>query len=182
MKAFGTTVRQIAAVAAKNHGHSVANPLAQYRFPMTVDEVLADRPVAWPLTRAMCAPMSDGAAALVVASETALAKFGRNRAVRIAGIGVSSGSNRSADNYRSHLTRTAAERCYRMAGIGPGDVSLAEGFVDDEALECWAHGSAFSLRTGKPLNLPAYEPVPVYAVTIEGDDVLIYPAVNIAVN
>ena len=63
-----------------------------------------------------------------------------------------------------------------------GDVSLAEGFVDDEALECWAHGSAFSLRTGKPLNLPAYEPVPVYAVTIEGDDVLIDPAVNIAVN
>ena len=58
-----------------------------------------------------------------------------------------------------------------------GDVSLAEGFVDDEALECWAHGSAFSLRTGKPLNLPAYEPVPVYAVTIEGDDVLIDPAV-----
>jgi 3-phenylpropionate/trans-cinnamate dioxygenase ferredoxin component len=63
-----------------------------------------------------------------------------------------------------------------------GDVSLAEGFVDDEALECWAHGSAFSLRTGKPLNLPAYEPVPVYAVTVEGDDVLIDPAVTIAVN
>lgn len=58
-----------------------------------------------------------------------------------------------------------------------GDVSLAEGFVDDDTLECWAHGSAFSLRTGQPLNLPAYEPVPVYAVTIDGDDVLIDPAV-----
>ncbi len=58
-----------------------------------------------------------------------------------------------------------------------GDVSLSEGFVDDDTLECWAHGSAFSLRTGQPLNLPAYEPVPVYAVTIDGDDVLIDPAV-----
>jgi 3-phenylpropionate/trans-cinnamate dioxygenase ferredoxin subunit len=56
-----------------------------------------------------------------------------------------------------------------------GDISLSEGFVDGDTLECWAHGSAFSLRTGKPLNLPAYEPVPVYVVTIDGDDVLIDP-------
>ena len=54
-----------------------------------------------------------------------------------------------------------------------GDISLSEGFVEGDTLECWAHGSAFSLRTGKPLNLPAYEPVPVYTVTIDGDDVLI---------
>ena len=59
-----------------------------------------------------------------------------------------------------------------------GDISLAEGFVDGDTLECWAHGSAFSLRTGHPLNLPAYEPVPVYVVTIEGDDVLVDPAVT----
>ena len=58
-----------------------------------------------------------------------------------------------------------------------GDISLAEGFVDGDALECWAHGSAFSLVTGKPLNLPAYEPVPVYVVQIDGDDVLIDPTI-----
>ncbi|GAA1694219.1 non-heme iron oxygenase ferredoxin subunit [Microbacterium sediminicola] len=63
-----------------------------------------------------------------------------------------------------------------------GDISLAEGFVEGETLECWAHGSAFSLLTGKPLNLPAYEPVPVFAVTIDGDDVLIDPAVTKDVN
>ena len=62
-----------------------------------------------------------------------------------------------------------------------GDISLAEGFVDGDALECWAHGSAFSLSTGRPLNLPAYEPVPVFAVTIDGDDVLIDPSVKKAV-
>lgn len=56
-----------------------------------------------------------------------------------------------------------------------GEISLSEGFVEDGTLECWAHGSAFSLRTGKPLNLPAFEPVPVYTVVIDGDDVLIDP-------
>ncbi|GGH34807.1 non-heme iron oxygenase ferredoxin subunit [Microbacterium album] len=63
-----------------------------------------------------------------------------------------------------------------------GDISLSEGFVEGDTLECWAHGSAFSLRTGKPLNLPAYEPVPVYVVQIDGDDVLIDPAATKAMS
>ncbi|QUW19246.1 non-heme iron oxygenase ferredoxin subunit [Agrococcus sp. Marseille-Q4369] len=54
-----------------------------------------------------------------------------------------------------------------------GEISLSEGFVEDDAIECWAHGSQFELRTGKPKNLPAYEPVPVFPVTIDGDDVLV---------
>ena len=56
-----------------------------------------------------------------------------------------------------------------------GDISLSEGFVEGDTVECWAHGSAFSLLTGKPQNLPAYEPVPFYVVEIDGDDVLIDP-------
>lgn len=59
-----------------------------------------------------------------------------------------------------------------------GQISLSEGFVEGDTLECWAHGSAFSLRTGIPQNLPAYEPVPVYVVEIEGDDVYIDPTVT----
>ena len=54
-----------------------------------------------------------------------------------------------------------------------GDISLAEGFVEDDTLECWAHGSKFELTTGKPLTLPAYEPVPVFAVTVEDGDVYV---------
>ena len=54
-----------------------------------------------------------------------------------------------------------------------GDISLSEGFVEDDTLECWAHGSKFELTTGKPLTLPAYEPVPVYPVTIVDGDVFI---------
>ena len=53
-----------------------------------------------------------------------------------------------------------------------GDISLAEGFVEDDAIECWAHGSMFSLETGKPLTLPAYEPVPVFVVTVDADGVV----------
>jgi acetyl-CoA acyltransferase len=126
MKTFGTTARQIAAVAAKNHTHSQFNPLAQYRFAMTIDEVLADRLVAWPLTRSMCAPMSDGSGAIVVAAKSALDRFDRKRAVRIRGIGISSSSNRTADQYDRHLTRVAADRCYASAGAGAEAVSVAE--------------------------------------------------------
>jgi 3-phenylpropionate/trans-cinnamate dioxygenase ferredoxin component len=60
-----------------------------------------------------------------------------------------------------------------------GDISLSEGFVEDATLECWAHGSKFSLETGKPLSLPAYEPVPVYPVTIVDGDVFIDPAAGV---
>ena len=61
-----------------------------------------------------------------------------------------------------------------------GDISLSEGFVEDDTVECWAHGSKFSLKTGKPLNLPAYEPVPVYKVDLIDGDVYIDPAVTVA--
>lgn len=59
-----------------------------------------------------------------------------------------------------------------------GQISLSEGFVEGDTLECWAHGSAFSLRTGKPMNLPAYEPVPVYVVERDGDDLYIDPEIT----
>ena len=62
-----------------------------------------------------------------------------------------------------------------------GDISLSEGFVEDDTLECWAHGSKFSLASGKPLTLPAYEPVPVYNVTISNGDVYLDPSDTVVV-
>jgi 3-phenylpropionate/trans-cinnamate dioxygenase ferredoxin subunit len=53
------------------------------------------------------------------------------------------------------------------------DISLSEGEVEGCAIECWGHGSQFDLRSGQPLQLPAYDPVPVFAVTIDGDDVYV---------
>lgn len=61
-----------------------------------------------------------------------------------------------------------------------GEISLSEGFVEDDTLECWAHGSKFSLATGKPLSLPAYEPVPVFTVTVVDGDVYLDPRDPIA--
>ncbi len=62
-----------------------------------------------------------------------------------------------------------------------GDISLSEGFVEDDTLECWAHGSKFSLASGKPLTLPAYEPVPVYNVVISDGDIYIDPSDTVSV-
>src|SRR5688572_16269925 len=55
------------------------------------------------------------------------------------------------------------------------DYSLAEGevFEDEREIECWKHGSTFSLETGEPQSLPATKAVPVYAVVVEGDDVIV---------
>jgi 3-phenylpropionate/trans-cinnamate dioxygenase ferredoxin subunit len=52
-------------------------------------------------------------------------------------------------------------------------IALSEGDVEGCEIECWLHGSRFDLRTGKPLSLPATEPVPIYPVKVEGDDVLV---------
>lgn len=54
-----------------------------------------------------------------------------------------------------------------------GEISLSEGFIDDETIECWAHGAKFSLATGAPLSLPAYEPVDVYSVLVENGDIFL---------
>ena len=82
MARFGTTERQLAAVAAKNHRHSTLNPLSQYRTDMTVEEVLAARTISWPLTLPMCAPISDGAAAAILCRRDMLDRFDRTRAVK----------------------------------------------------------------------------------------------------
>ena len=61
-------------------------------------------------------------------------------------------------------------------------VALSEGDVEDCTIECWLHGSRFDLRTGKPTGLPATTPVPVFAVRIDGDDVLIDPDTTLGDN
>lgn len=68
MNAYGTTPEQMAWVASKNHHHGALNPRAQYREEVTVEEVLASREVAFPLTLMMCSPIGDGAAAAVIMS------------------------------------------------------------------------------------------------------------------
>ncbi|WP_426528834.1 thiolase family protein [Bradyrhizobium sp. McL0615] len=127
MKRYGTTVEQIAFGAAKNHCNGALNENAQYRFEMTPAQVLADRTISDPLTRSMCAPIGDGAAAVLLCSEDYLRRQPaevQRRAVLIRGIAVTGGKYRAYDE--PSLTRTAAERAYRMAGIGPSEIDVAE--------------------------------------------------------
>ncbi|MEQ8346689.1 MAG: thiolase family protein [Sneathiellaceae bacterium] len=127
MARYGTTVAQIAAAAAKNHNHGAANPRAQYRFTMTAEDVLTDRMVMPPLTRAMCAPIGDGAAAALVCTARGLGRLppeARARAVRLRGFGEASGRFRTADE--AAVTALAARRAYAMAGLAPGDVDIVE--------------------------------------------------------
>lgn len=127
MKRFGTTQRQIAVGAAKNHNNGAMNPNAQYRFEMSVDDVLADREVSYPLTRAMCAPIGDGAAAALVCSADYLAgqpATVRDRAVKLKASAIAGGKYRDLDE--PSLTRPAAQKAYAMAGLTPDDIDVAE--------------------------------------------------------
>ena len=128
MKTFGTTQRQIAAVAAKNHGHSVHNPYSQFRKTFTIDQILASPPITYPLTLPMCAPLSDGSAAVVLCTEEGLKRIGANRArcIKVAASVIRSFSNRRYDQPELHLARQAADLAYEMAGLGPKDMHVAE--------------------------------------------------------
>ena len=93
---------------------------------MSVDEVLAARVIAWPLTLPMCAPISDGAAAAILVSDEGRKALANGRSVRVAASVLASGSDRAPEDYEHHVCRLAALRAYETAGIGPKDVSLAE--------------------------------------------------------
>ncbi|MFV0280127.1 MAG: thiolase family protein [Rhodoblastus sp.] len=128
MKRFGTTQRQLAAVSAKNHRHSVENPLSQFRNAYSVDEVLSAPPITYPLTLPMCSPISDGAAAAVVVTKAGLKRLGldEKRAIRVLASVIQTGSDRDPSAVERHCTALAARRAYDKAGIGPDDVSVAE--------------------------------------------------------
>jgi len=128
MREYGTTQRQFAAVSAKNHAHSVHNPLAQYRDAYTVEQILAAAPIAYPLTLPMCSPISDGAAAVIVCNEAGLRRLGvaRKRVVRVLASVLQTGSDRPAEALDRHLVRLGSTKAYEQAGIGPQDVNVAE--------------------------------------------------------
>jgi len=126
MARFGTTQRQLAVVASKNHGHSVYNPRAQYQRPFSVEEVLGSRLIAWPMTLPMCSPISDGAAAAVVCSAAALRRLGATRAIEVKANVIMNGGRRAPDDLERHISRRAALKAYEMAGLGPHDIDLVE--------------------------------------------------------
>lgn len=123
MQEFGTTEEDMAAVAVKNHYHAKLNPNAQFHRPVTIEAVLKSHKVTDPLKLLDCSPISDGAAALVLTSVNS------KQGVTIVASAVATDTLGLAE--RQSLTelkasKTAALRAYKLAGVGPRDIDIAE--------------------------------------------------------
>jgi acetyl-CoA C-acetyltransferase len=128
MDQYGTTREQLAAVSVKNHKNGAKNSNAQFQREVSLDSVLNSVMIADPLTILQCSPISDGAAAVVLAP-VEIAKTMKDRVVKISGSGIA--SDTIALQSRKNLTsleavRISSERAYKMAGRKPEDIDLCE--------------------------------------------------------
>jgi len=128
MSTYGTTQRQIAAVCAKNHQHSVHNPYSQFRKSFTIDEVLGAAPITYPLTLPMCAPLSDGSAAAIICTEDGLKRIGadKSRCIKVTASVMRSFTHRQLDQPERQIGHLTAKQAYEIAGLGPEDMDVAE--------------------------------------------------------
>ncbi len=124
MEKYGTTARQFAAVAAKNSYHGSLNPKAQFQKALSVDEVLAEPMIAEPLTRPMCSPIGDGAAAAVIVSERKARELGVAKPVYVDACVLRSGWDHGPEE-EGTVGRCVRE-AYEKAGVGPADVDVIE--------------------------------------------------------
>jgi len=123
MQKYGTTKEQFAKVAVKNHYHGSLNPHAQYRERYTLEEILDSPLVAEPLTRLMCSPIGDGAAALIVTTAEKARQY-TTKPVLVRASVLGSGKDLAPEEPTAG-TRMA-RRAYEAAGIGPQDVNVIE--------------------------------------------------------
>jgi acetyl-CoA C-acetyltransferase len=127
MAEFGTTEEQMAMVAVKNHYYGNLNPFAHMQKEITLDKALTSFTVAYPLKLYDCSLITDGAAALLLASEER-AKAISKKPVWIAGLGLATDTIRLSDREKLTsllATRVAAKAAYKMAGVGPADIDMA---------------------------------------------------------
>lgn len=124
---YGATPYQLALVSVKNRKNGTLNPRAQYQREVTVEEVLASRPIAAPLKLLDCCPISDGAAAAILVNSRTARRLGI-RGIKVGGVALTSGQLEGGyiDMTNEDMTRRAAMEVYAQAGAGPADVDLAE--------------------------------------------------------
>jgi len=128
MEMYGTTEKDLALVAVKNHRYGAMNPLAHLQNEITVEKVLSSSAVAWPLKLYDCCPITDGAAAVVLASEAKVKELGVEDPVWIEAMGVASDTaNLSKRETYVGLNASvkAGKMAYKMARISPEDVDVA---------------------------------------------------------
>lgn len=128
MHEYGTKREDLAAVAVKNHANGAKNPQAHMRKVISLEQALNGKPIADPLTVFDCSLVSDGATAVLIAPLERAAEF-TAKPVRV--LGIAQVSDHVALDAKEDITtfaavRTAGEKAYKMAGITPADVDLAE--------------------------------------------------------
>lgn len=128
MSKYGTTEEDLALVAVKNHKYGAMNPLAHFQREITVDDVLSSHVVAWPLKLYDCCPITDGSAAVVLASEEKVKELGIDTPVWIEAIGFSSGTanlSKRKDYVGLEASVKASRMAYKLANITPSDIDVA---------------------------------------------------------
>lgn len=128
MHEYDIRPEHLAMVAVKNHHNAVTNPVSHLRFEVTIDQVLDAPRVVGPFGMLDCTPQSDGAAAVILASEEAAARL-TARPVWVRGVGL--GLDRVMHAHKADMTTfpattRAARRAFDMAGITPQDIDVAE--------------------------------------------------------
>ena len=135
MNKYDINSLHLAMVAAKNHCNGARNPYAQYRQARTPEEILADRMVVQPFTRYMCAPITDGAAAVIICSE----HFANKKQMKKPYIRVEASVTLSTDPARPGVIVKSARRAYEAAGIGPEEIDVFEIHDTTAAAELMAY-------------------------------------------
>lgn len=126
MEKYGITQRQFAKVAVKNSKNGSLNPNAQFRKPLSIDDVLNSRVIAYPLTLYMCSTMGDGAATAIVCTREAASKYTAKPLIEVSACELVSGTVVLPNEPHIPLEARAARLAYQKAGIGPEDVDVAE--------------------------------------------------------
>lgn len=170
MHEFGTRREHLAAVAVKNHENGALNPDAQMRKAITLEQAMAGKPIADPLNLYDCSLISDGAAAVILASAERAQEF-TDKPVRVLGIAQASdyvALDRKADITTFPAVRAAAQKAYAMAGVDAEDVEFAElhdcftiaeiiamedlGFVPRGEGGCYSAAGQTRRNGSKPIN------------------------------
>ena len=128
MHQYGTTREQLAAVAVKNHANGAKNPLAHMRKVISMEQALAGKPIAEPLTVYDCSLISDGAAAVVIVPLDQAERY-RSRCCKVLAVVQTSDHvalDRKADITLFPAVKAAGEKAYSLAGLGPKQIDLAE--------------------------------------------------------
>ncbi len=123
MRKYGLTQDHFAQLCVKSHKNGALNPHAQYQKTVTKEEVLQSGDVLYPLTRMMCSPIGDGAAAAVLCTKSKVAKYS-SKPVWVAGSVV--GSGKVNVDPEDSVTRRVCPKVYEASGLGPKDIDIIE--------------------------------------------------------